>query len=595
MSPKPQPKKPIISALSGITPPDDFLSEHALVGVKPTGFQMLKAIIGQGGNKLSALASLPEAPSEAANEALTPSAKEAERVGELMNAFFGEFGTASRSYAFARHSDNMTPDIEAFMQNPNPDVEPAELRKIGWESFRQLMTDLSTPVMQMQAARRATPVDDLESADIKSETARRIRDTKILPLLKRYNDAHGLFDLGASDSSRLEDTKAQIPGFAMVVEAMMHDVKSSGLHYALNKKTNGEKLTEKDIKLLTDNADIVETAESMLASAGMGWATKPCNQIYSAAGRASEHWTNYMKEEQQGRFAERDGSPFIAKTHFEAAMGHHAQTLKEYKAIHAGLTPICELVSSMIDSNGKTTLTNEALDKTSALVGTMPDIATEQRIVFNVSRIRNAVERVLKREHSAIPAIESYVIRNQHVGAFAETTRPLTQKIVKQIGELKEAIKGTNGSMAISDPKFRDVYMGVRGMTDRLEMMVMAAEQLHTDMGKITGKQNPEWAAKETEGEKKQFEVPANPSELVKRVAEEIQRNCLVQHEVAVKRRAELLEMVQEIGGSVDRFDVIHDFYARMQKQVGEQIADMQVRQDKWDAAHPAAGASKAV
>lgn len=565
-------------------------------GLGPMG--LIKGLITKGEDKKSKLemiAALPESPADEITTIAKPSDAETQRVGELINAFFGEYGTAMRSYAFAKHSENITPDIEAFMQNPSPDTEPAELHKLGWDSFKQLMQELSMPVMHFQKARKKAG-EDLESPDIKSAEALRIRDKQILPVLRRYVDAHGLFDLNASEDERIADLKAQVPGYAAIVSAVMHDQETQGMHYALNKKVHGEKLDDKQIKLLADHPDVVSAAESMLAAAGMGYATAPCNQVYGASTRATAAWTDYMKEVRLGIAANENASPFIAKTHMEEAMKHHKAVLEEFKAVVEGLTPVCDLVHSLIDSNGTTTVDDATLDKAKALVHALPELPNDQRIKFNFERVKSAVERVQKQERSSFDTISDYVLRAGRVNQYAEITGADVKKLLGQIDTLKAAIKESgDGTISITDARFRDVFMGARGLTDRLEMMTMAAEQLHNDMSRITGKSNPEWKAKETEGEREQFTPPATPSEKVKRVAEELQRLAVSQHEVASQHRKELLAVVETIGARMDRFDIIHDFFSRLKDRVGEQVQAMEERQAKWDIAHPGTGAAKAV
>jgi hypothetical protein len=597
-----KPFSPLGSPLGGML--DDHTGllgdrEGSLVhaGLGPMG--LIKGLITKGEDKkdkLAMLAAMPESPADTSADIVKPSDAETQRVGALMNAFFGEFGTAMRSYAFAKHSDDLTPDIEKFMENPIPDTEPAELHKLGWDSFKQLMQELSMPVMHFQNARKKAG-EDLESADIKSPEALRIRDKQILPVLRRYVDAHGLFDLNASEDERIEELKSSVPGYAIVIAAMMHDEATRGIHYALNKKVHGEKLTDQQADLLANNPDIVETAESMMAAAGMGYATAPCNQVYGASSRAATAWTDYMKEVRLAIAEQENASPFIAKTHMEAAMGHHKLALEEYRAIVEGLTPACELIQGMVDSSGgKVAIEVDILDKATALVRSVPALPDDQRIKFNFDRVKSAVERVHKQERSSFDTVSEYVLRAARVNQYAETTSADTAKLVEQIGVLKAALaENSEQGLLTTDPRFRDVFMGVRALAHRMEMMSMAAEQLHNDMGRITGKTNPEWQAKETESERAQFTPPANPSEKVKRVAEELQRVCNAQHEAATKCRSDLLATVESFGAPIDRFDILLDFFSRLKDNVGEQVRAMEERQAKWDIAHPGAGAAKAV
>jgi hypothetical protein len=578
------------------------IGEGLELGQVPTGpgrLGMIKSLMAKSEDKrgkLEMLAAMPESPENSMADIIKPSDAETQRVGELINAFFGEFGTAMRSYAFAKHGDDLTPDIEKFMENKNPDVETDELHKLGWESFKQLTQELSMPVMHLQNARKKAG-EDLESADIKDAMALRIRDNQILPVLRRYVDAHGLFDLNASEDERIEDIKSQVPGYAIIVAAMMHDQETRGMHYALNKKVHGEKLDDKEIKLLADHADIVETAESMLASAGMGYATAPCNQVYGASARATTAWTEYMKEVRLANAEQENASPFIAKTHMEQAMKHHKAALEEFQAVVEGLTPVCDLINTLVDSSGtRVAIEDYTVDKVSSLVGGIPELPSEQRIKFDFERVKSAVERVHKQERGSFDTVGEYALRAARVNQYAETASADTKKLVEQVGVLKAAFKeSADGKISITDMRYRDVFMGARALADRLEMMTMAAEQLHNDMGRITGKTNPEWKAKETEGERAQFTPPANPSEKIKRVAEELQRLSTAQHEVASKHRADLLAVLEGLGEGMDRFDIILDFFSRLKDRVGEQVQAMEERQAKWDVAHPGAGAAKAV
>jgi hypothetical protein len=225
----------------------------------------------------------------------------------------------------------------------------------------------------------------------------------------------------------------------------------------------------------------------------------------------------------------------------------------------------------------------------------LPEIGQTDKIKYNVNRVANAIEAVFNTRRPEYNTALEYARRAAVVNQYAEKSKKDTERLVEQVAVLKEAIKSEGNSMPIRDQRFRDVYMGMRALSDRIEMMQISAEQLYVDMGRLTGKQNATWLSHETQAERDQFTPPKNPSEKLKKVAEEIQRNCLAQHEAAVQCRGELLELGKEMGGSVDRFDVIHDFFSRLRDTIGQQISSMESRQQLWDNAHSGAGAAKAV
>jgi len=500
-----------------------------------------------------------------------------------------------RSFAFAKHSDHMTPDIEAFMQNPNPDTETAELQLIGWPSIEQLMRELSMPVYHYNNARKNAGLSTEENVHEQSPESASIRDKQIIPALRRYEDAHGLFDLGATEDERRQAIIEQVPGYAMVVQAMMHDDAARGLYPAMKKKANGEPLDAKDKAIMEKHPELVDAIEGMLSAAGNGYATAPCNQIYRAANLASDKWSKFIKEENQARMSLDNGSAFSAKANYEVAMESHREALKAYKHMYDGLAPVCEMIDGMIDSPGRAQISDKQFAVAKQLVEKLPDLGNDDKVRYNVSRIATAVERALTAKPGYKETLIEYATRSARINQYAETSRADSERLLKQIDELQATMEKSGGDIAIRDPKFRDVFMGMRALSDRLEMMAMSAEQLYVDMGKITGKQNAEWLARETEGERNMFKPPVNPDPKLVKVAEELQRNAQLQHSLANGHREAMLQLTKEIGDQVDRFDVIHDFFDRLRNKIGDQISTMEARQAKWDNAYPGTGAAKAV
>jgi hypothetical protein len=263
--------------------------------------------------------------------------------------------------------------------------------------------------------------------------------------------------------------------------------------------------------------------------------------------------------------------------------------------MYDGLAPVCELIDGMIDSPGRATITGAQFAVAKQLVEKLPDLGNDDKVRYNVTRIATAVERALNAKPGYKDTLIEYATRSARINQYAETSRADSERLLKQIDELQATMEQSGGNIAIRDPKFRDVFMGMRALSDRLEMMAISAEQLYVDMGKITGKQNAEWLARETESERNMFKPPVNPDPKLVKVAEELQRNAQLQHSLATTHRDAMLKLNKEIGDQVDRFDVIHDFFDRLRNKIGDQIATMEARQSKWDNAYPGAGAAKAV
>jgi hypothetical protein len=532
-------------------------------------------------------------------KALFPAKEETERVGALLNAFFGEYNPAVRSYAYAKHGMNSTGDalkeLEAFLENTNPDLGAAELQRLGWKSFEKLTTDLSIPVHLMEKAREAAGVADNHDAYIQTPESIAIRDKKVVPILRAYEDAHALFDIGMTEQERQQNVIDQVPGYALVTKAMMHDDNTRGLRAAIKKKVFDEPLSDTEKHLLEEYQTVVEAVEGMLTASGLGYATAPCSQVHRASSHASAEWKAYMRETNEAVQESQKQNHYVANTHFKEAMQHHEKALRAYKAMHEGLIPVCELVESQVEVSGEATVDPARLDKAKQLITTIPWLGENDKIVHNLKRFTNTVKTMFKPQNSTAAernAVTDYFERSMGINLYAQTSAAGVETLTGQIEALQENMPSIDGGkMSFSDNQFRDVYMGLRALNDRLEMMQTAAEQLYVDMGRITGVQNKEWlAAEEAAGPGGiSFVPPENPTPKLVKAAQEIQRICLSQQGVAAQCREQLSQTIDAIGGTVDRFDIAHDFFSRLKTLVGEQVESMQARQDAWDKSQPAA------